>query len=55
MSFYGTSPHHMAQNFENFYQKMTFPKSIQDQSGMVPGAPGHQKTLVWIHWKLPEP
>ena len=31
--------------FENFYEKMKSPKSIQDHSGMVPGAPGHQKTF----------
>ena len=55
MSFQGTPPHHMAQNFENFHEKMTFLKSIQDQSGMVPGSPGHEKTSFWIHWKLPEP
>ena len=37
---------HVGQNFENFHEKMTFPKSIQDQSGMVPGSPGHQKTFI---------
>ena len=46
MSFQGTPPHHMAQNFENFHEKMTFPKSIRDQSGMVPGSPGHEKTSI---------
>ena len=35
-------------------KKMTFPKSIRDQSGMVPGSLGHQKTSIWMHWKLPE-
>ena len=55
MSFQETSPHHMTQNFENFHEKMTFSKSIQDQSGMVLGSPGHEKTSIWIHWKLPEP
>ena len=39
----------------SFYEKMIFPKSIQDQSGMVPGSPAHEKTSFWIHWKLPEP
>ena len=36
--------------FENFYEKMKSPKSIQDHSGMVPGAPGYQKTFknLWI-------
>ena len=33
---------------------MTFPKSIRDQSGMVPGSPVHEKTSIWMHWKLPE-
>ena len=27
-------------------KKMTFPKSIRDQSGMVPGSLGHQKTSI---------
>ena len=31
--------------FENFHEKMIFPKSIKDQSRMVPGSPGHEKTL----------
>ena len=44
----------MAQNFENFHENMNFPKSIQNQSGMVPGSPGHEKTSIWIHCKLPE-
>ena len=26
-------------------KKMFFPKSIQDQSGMVPGSPGHEKNI----------
>ena len=30
---------------ENFHEKMIFPKSIQDQSGMVPGSPGHEKNM----------
>ena len=24
------------------------------RSGMVPGSPWHQKTSIWMHWKLPE-
>ena len=44
-----------AASFKNFHEKMTFLKSIQDQSVMVPGSPGHEKTSFWIHWKLPEP
>ena len=31
--------------FENFHEKMKSPKSIQDHSGMVPGAPGYQKNF----------
>ena len=46
VSFQESRPHHMAQNFENFHEKMKFPKSIQDQSGMVPGSPGHEKTSI---------
>ena len=30
---------------KNLMKKMTFPKSIQDQSGMVPGSPGHEKNI----------
>ena len=37
---------HVGEHFENFHEKMTFPKSIQDQSGMVAGSPGHQKTSI---------
>ena len=55
MSFLRSRLTHVIQNFENFHEKMTFLKSIQDQSGMVPGSPGHEKTSFWIHWKLPEP
>ena len=55
MSFYETRCENFGQKNENFHEKMNFSKSIQDQSGMVPGSPGHEKTSVWIHWKLPEP
>ena len=40
---------------ENFDEKMMFPKSIGDQSGMVPGPSGHQKTSFWMGSKLPDP
>ena len=33
---------------------MMFPKFIQDQSGMIPASPGHEKTSIGIRWKLPE-
>ena len=46
---------HMAQNFEKNHENMNFPKLIQNQSGMVPGSPEHEKTSAWIHWKLPGP
>ena len=31
--------------FENFHEQMNLPKSIQNHSGMVPGASGHCKTF----------
>ena len=37
-----------------FRWKNNFSQSIRDQSGMVPGSLGHQKTSIWMHWKLPE-
>ena len=46
---------YVGQKIENFDEKMSFAKSIKNQSGMVPGSPGHEKTSIWIHWKLPEP
>ena len=32
------------QFFENFHEKLMFPKSVQDHSGKVVGPSGHQKT-----------
>ena len=55
MSFYGTRCQNFGQKNLNFHEKMNFPKSIQNQSEMVPGSPGHEKTSVLIHRKLPEP
>ena len=40
------------QKNENFGEKMMFPKSIGNQSGMVPGPSGHQKTSFWMGSKL---
>ena len=34
----------MVEFWSNFGQKMKFPKSIQDNSGKVPGPSGHEKT-----------
>ena len=42
--------------FENFHEKMKFPKSIQDHSGSIPQGPGHQKTfknLQILPWEGP--
>ena len=44
MSLCGTRCQKFGQKNENFHEKLKFPKSIQDQSGMVPGSPGHEKT-----------
>ena len=48
----GESTHHCINNddifLRNLHEKMSDPKSIQDQSGMVQGPPGHQKTSFEI-------
>ena len=38
----------MSEHFEKNDEKMSDPKSIQDQSGDVPVPPGHQKTCLNI-------
>ena len=35
---------HVGQNLENFHEKMTLPKLIQEHPRKLPGASGHQKT-----------
>ena len=54
MSFKVSRIENFGQKIEDFHEKIQFPKSIQDQYGMVPGSPRHEKTSVWIHWELPE-
>ncbi len=51
MSFLGIRLTHVGQHFENLYEKITFPKSIQDQSGMVPGSLRHQKNINLNAWE----
>ena len=55
MSFYGPKVDISGPKNENFDEKMMFPKSIGNQSGMVPGPSGHQKTSFWMGSKLPDP
>ena len=40
---------------EFFMRFVKFPGLIMDHSGMLPGSPGHNKTLVVILWRLSEP
>ena len=55
MSFYGPKVDISGPKNENFDKKMMFPKLIGNQSGMVPGPAGHQKTSFWMGSKLPDP
>ena len=52
MSFYGSKVDISGPKNEIFEEKMMFPKSIGNQSGMVPGPSGHQKTLFWMGWRM---